>query len=112
MFDRNDRALSILTGAVADFIRSESNASPLITVTRVTTSPDFHEAMIFVTVYPDDKETEVINFLKRKGSDLRDYVKKHARLRSIPFFSFEIDYGERNRQHIDELVHDIEEEKK
>ena len=107
MFDRNERALSVLQTVVADFIRSESNSSPLITVTKISTSPDFREAKIFVTVYPDSKEEEVIIFLKRKGSDLRDYIKSHARLRSIPFFEFLIDYGERNRQHIDKVAEEI-----
>ncbi len=112
MFDRNDRARSILTTLVADFIRQESNTTPLITVTNLVASPDFHEVTIFVTVYPSGREDESLIFLKRKGSDLRDYIKKNGRLRSIPFFDFAIDYGDKNRLNIDEISHTIDKEEK
>ncbi len=107
-FDRNERARSVLTSLVASFIREESNSNPLITVTSIETSADFHEATIFVTVYPSDKEEASLIFLKRKGSDMRSYITKHSRLRSIPFFHYAIDGGEQNRQHIDEVVKRIE----
>lgn len=112
MFDRNERARSVLTTLVADFIRNESNSSPLITVTRLEASPDFHRVDIFVTVYPSGREEESLIFLKRKGSDLRDYIKKNGRLRAIPFFDFVIDYGDKNRLNIDEIAHEIDKEEK
>ncbi len=111
-FDRNERARSVLTSLVAAFIREESNSTPLITVTSIATSTDFHEATIFVTVYPSDKEEASLIFLKRKGGDMRSYITKHSRLRSIPFFHFAIDGGELNRQHIDEVAKRIEGEEK
>ena len=33
-------------------------------------------------------------------------MKKKVRLAILPFIAFEIDYGERNRQRLDELSHE------
>ena len=41
-------------------------------------------------------------------SSFRSYVKKHARLKMIPHIEFAVDFGERHRQHIDDVVLDIE----
>lgn len=101
MHDRHDRVSSLLKRLAADFLRIEANTDPLITITRVTISPDYKRATVFITTYPDDKEEAGLIFMKRKGSDLRTYFKKHGKLKSIPHLDFSIDYGERHRQHID-----------
>jgi ribosome-binding factor A len=108
-FDRNERAISVLTSLVANFVREEANTDPLITVTRIDASPDMRRAIVMITAYPTKRENDAVIFMKRKGTELREYVKKHGRLRTIPHFEFMIDYGERNRQHVDEVAHRIEE---
>jgi ribosome-binding factor A len=107
-FDRNERALSVLTGLVADFVRQEANTNPLITVTRIDTSPDMKRAVVMITAYPTEREEAAVIFMKRKGTELRDHIKKNSRLRHIPHFEFMLDYGERNRQHVDEVAKRIE----
>lgn len=110
-FDRNERAKSILTAVVATFIREESNPNPLITVTNLSVSPSGREMTVFFTTIPEAGENDALIFLKRKGSELRDYIKKNARVQHIPNISFAIDYGERHRQHIDEITQNIEKDK-
>ena len=110
-FDRHDKAKSLYMEVVASFIREEANANPLITVTNVIVSPSYQDIKVFITTIPDGKEEDALVFLKRKGSDLRSYIKKHSRLRFIPHIDFEVDYGERHRQHIDEVVRKIEDRK-
>ncbi len=111
-FDRHDRAKSVLMEVVATFIRNEANQNPLITVTNLRVSPDSKNLTVLFTTIPDGGEGDALIFLKRKGRDLRTYIKKHSRLRVIPNVDFEIDWGERHRQHIDEITHKIEGEKK
>lgn len=110
-FDRHDRATSIIKELAAAYIQSESNTNPLITVTNVTISPDYKEATIMVTTIPDGKENDALIFLQRKGGEMRGYITKNSRFRSIPHLNFAVDYGERHRQHIDDVVRGIEEEK-
>lgn len=110
MSDRSERALAILQSLAASFILEEANTSPLITVTRVTASRDFRNATVYVTCIPDDEDEAVISFLKRRGSDFREFIKERGRLKRIPFFDFAIDYGEKNRQHLDEVARRVEDE--
>ncbi len=102
MYERNDRALSILQELAATFIREEANTNPLITVTRVEASSDFNHATIMVSVFPEAQEKDALIFLKRKGAEFRDFVKKNGRFKYIPFFEFSIDFGEKNRRDLDE----------
>lgn len=59
---------------------------------------------IFITVLPENKEDAAINFAKRMRSELRHFVMKRLPVKVIPFFEVEIDFGEKNRLHVDELL--------
>lgn len=98
-FDRHHRVESLLQELTAKFVVSEANPNPLITITRVTISPDYKNATVFFTTIPEDREQDALIFLKRSGSLLRDYIKKHGGLKHIPNFNFLIDGEERVRQH-------------
>lgn len=111
-FDRHERVAAQLKDFAAKFIAEEANTNPLITVMRVAISPDYRQATIFVTTIPDEKENDALIFLQRKGSELRRYIGKHSKMKILPHLEFAIDYGERHRQHMDEVVRDIEDEKK
>jgi len=110
-FAREDRVHSLLLAVVTEFIRNEANTDPLITVTRITTSPDYKKATVYFTTIPDGRDEDALIFLKRHGGALRAFVKKKSNLKTLPFFEFAIDAGERHRQHIDEVVRDIGDKK-
>lgn len=57
-----------------------------------------------MTVLPEDKEQAALDFARRMRTEMRRYVMKRLPVKVIPFFEIEIDYGEKNRQHIDELL--------
>lgn len=108
MFDRHQRVESLIRELVASYIQHEANTDPLITVTRVSSSPDYRRMTVFFTTIPEGKEEDAMIFLKRTGGDLRSYVKKKSNLKIIPFLEFSVDYGERHRQNIDEIAREIE----
>jgi ribosome-binding factor A len=107
-FDRHDRVRSLLTELIAGFIREEANTDPLITVTHIDIAPNYRNATVYFTTIPNGGENDALIFLKRKGGELRHYVMKHSNFKVIPYFTFEVDYGERNRQHIDDVARRIE----
>jgi ribosome-binding factor A len=100
---RREKMLQHIKDLAAMFLRDESDRSTLITVTSADISPDFKRATVFVSVYPHEKESAAISFLKRRRGDLREYVRSHAIMKQLPSFDFEIDKGEQNRQRIDEI---------
>jgi ribosome-binding factor A len=91
-------------GIAQDFFQRESSGASMITVTRTDISRDMKHGTIFITVLPENKEDAAINFAKRMRSELRHYVMKRLPVKVIPFFEVEIDYGEKNRLHVDELL--------
>jgi len=100
---RQDKMRSFLRSIAADFFTRESGMNSLITVTDATISPDFKYGTIYITTFPTSEEEKALDFAKRKRSDLREYIKGHARLKALPVLEIKIDEGERNRQRIDEL---------
>ena len=100
---RGERLTEYVKEYISEFISRESNHSSLITVTRVNLDNSLKNGQVLISVYPEDKEEEVLNFLKRRRSDIREYLKKNVRTRVIPFIDFLVDKGEKNRQRIDEL---------
>lgn len=109
--DRKTKLTGLLKELVATFIQHEANTNPLITITNVDLAPDLRRAIIFFTTIPDGREKDALIFLKRSGSNLRDYLKQKARIKNIPHLEFMVDAGERHRQHMDELVREIETKK-
>lgn len=100
---KDTKKLEMLTHLAAQFISREAGRSTLITATRTDLSPDGKHATIFVSVYPTDDGEHAITFLMRHKDDFRTYLKSHARFPVLPYITFEIDYGELNRQRLDEL---------
>lgn len=93
----------VIKKAATRFLLEEASGSSLITVTNVSVTPRFEHATVFFTVFPTDKEKTALEFAKRKRSEFKEYLKSETRISRIPFIDFEIDYGEKNRQRIDEI---------
>lgn len=111
MTDRHVRVVSLIQELAATFIQHEANTDPLITITRVDLSPDFKRSTIFFTTIPEEKENDALIFLQRSASELRRFIKQKSNLKFIPHIDVAIDYGERHRQHIDDISRDIQGEK-
>lgn len=88
----------------AEFVSRESNRQSLITITGVRTFDANKNATVYFTVLPENQEEAALEFLKRQRSAFREYVKEKAPLGRVPFFDFQIDLGEKNRQRIEEII--------
>ena len=102
--ERNIKVANQIKELAAEFLGRENNRTSLITVISCNTSPDLKKATIFITVLPNKKEHDALDFSKRKRPEMRDYLKKKMNLKVIPFLDIRIDDGEKNRQKIDELL--------
>lgn len=93
----------ILHRLAAEFIRDNTTQSSLLTITRVELSPTGKEAKIYFTTFPDSQEDTALKFLMRKTPEFKKYVRDKSSIGLVPHIDFKIDYGERNRQRLDEL---------
>ena len=100
---RQNQISAQLKELAAMFFERESSGMSMITVTNVNISPDLKYCTLFISVIPDTKEDAALDFAKRMLPDLRTMVKKKLRTNVFPFFSVELDYGEKNRQRIDNI---------
>lgn len=100
---KKEKISEVLHRLAAEFVRGESTGVSLITVTRVEMSKSGKEAKIFFTTLPTEQEETAYKFLTRKTPDFKHYVREHSKIGILPHLDFHIDYGERNRQRLDEL---------
>ena len=99
------RALSLIQKLAAEFIEREINpANTLTTVTRLEINPSFKEVRIFVSVWPEAKESGVMGALFRAKKDFYEYMKENFKIKYMPSFEFRLDEGERARQRIEEIL--------
>jgi|SRR6185369_17934997 len=105
--NRDQKLKDVIKTAAAEFLQRESNYTSILTVTDISLSEKGNQATIFFTVLPEDKEKGALDFVKRKRAEFREFFKGKARMRALPFFDFEIDKGEKNRQKIDEIARSV-----
>jgi len=104
---KDGRKETLLRECAADYISKESNRTSLITVTGARFLSEGNRAEVMVTVLPDNQQAAALDFLNRHKEGFRDYLKKHAAFKRLPFVSFALDIGEKHRQRIDELSEDL-----
>jgi ribosome-binding factor A len=100
---KRERTGEVLHRLAAKFILENSGKTSLVTVTRVELSPTGKESKIFFTTLPEDQEDTVLKFLERKTQEFKRYVRDESRIGFVPHIDFKIDYGERNRQRLDQI---------
>lgn len=97
----------IIHRLASKFVLEEASKSSLLTITRVEMSPTGKEARIYFTTLPESEEDTALKFLERKTPEFKRYIRDESRIGIIPHIDFKIDYGERNRQRLDELGKEI-----
>lgn len=85
---RDEKVVSAITSAAAEFINRESNRRSLITVTRVEIEEGGKTARIFVSVMPEEQTHAVADFLSRQRDEFSTFLKKKVRLHTIPRVTF------------------------
>lgn len=85
------------------YISREANRTSLITVTRTLALNKGRKVVVYFTVLPDSEEQPALEFLTRKRSDFRKFITEQKIVGFAPAIEFQIDFGEKNRQRIDEL---------
>jgi len=102
---RQTKVAEELAHHAADFLaRTIKAGGALVTVTRANVAPNLRNLTVFVSVLPKSHEEESMKSLKRLRTDFHDYLKAKTVMRDVPTVDFQLDFGEENRQRIDELT--------
>jgi len=101
---RIEKVKSLLQREISQILLKEIEfPGSLVTVTGVSLTPDFSKAKVLITVFPEQKEKDVLKKLKEESSFIRFTLGKKLTLKPIPKISFEIDEGAKNLYLIDKF---------
>lgn len=100
---KQERLNALLRNLASSFIRTEIGTEAMVTVMRSETSKDLRFAKIFISVFPEEKEKEIIALLKKKSFQLHNYLKSQLRIKFLPQVSFEIDKAIKLERKIEEI---------
>lgn len=109
MSNRMDRADAQIQKAVADIISGLKDPrlnSEIITVTDVSTSPDFTYTKIMVSILSDDTENkkQILKLLQKSSGFIKRELGKKLSMPNIPYIKFVIDNGYIYSKRIDEIL--------
>ena len=104
---KKEKMSEILRHLAAEFVVREATPASLITITRVALNQSGKVAEVFFTTIPEAQEDTALKFLERKGSEFMYYVREKSKIGIVPQLRFKIDYGERNRQRLDEIGREL-----
>jgi ribosome-binding factor A len=90
--------------AVSERLNQLSNHQTLITLTRGVWSKDKKVLTILVSVLPEQRTAEVLEFLMRNKDELRGALFNTLKLARVPYLLFENDEGEDNLQSVHEAL--------
>ncbi|MEA3452757.1 MAG: 30S ribosome-binding factor RbfA [Patescibacteria group bacterium] len=79
----------------------------LVTVTRVDISPELSGAKIFISVMPEEKRKEVLDFLKKDIYHIQQELNKRLYLKKIPRIVFYEESKVEEAARIEELISKI-----
>ena len=94
---------------LAEIIRSKGMAAfggAMVTVSEVRISPDLSVAKVYVSIFPSEKQSEVMGSLQDQNRLLRGELgrKVGKQLRIVPELVFYLDTSIDYAEHIDELL--------
>lgn len=84
---------------------SDPRIEGLVSVTRVTVSPDLHDAQVFVTVLPARHQRRTIYGLQHAAVHIHARVMKEVALKKVPHLDFRPDDTLKQQAEVDAAIH-------
>lgn len=90
------------------FLRElEISRDCLITITAVKTSPDLHDAIVWVSVLPETESPRVFKALARKKGEIQKILHSRLVMKPLPKLEFRADTTEVEASHIERLLDNL-----
>ncbi len=113
---RVDRLNSLLKEVISEVIRLDvrnPHVHAILTVTRVSITPDLHHAKVFISVIGSEQEkAETIAALQSAAGFIAVNASKEVTMRFFPALTFELDDSVEKHMRIEEVLSKIETERK
>ncbi len=111
MSRRTERINNLIRQEISELLQREMRdprLAGLVTITRVTTSPDLHHAKVYVSVIGTKKnELEVIQALTSASGFLRKELGRRVRIKTVPELAFAYDEVVAQASHVLQLIEEV-----
>ena len=104
MKHRVERINSLIKEEFGKIIAKELEFPTLTTLTEVSVSKDFHQAVIKFSVIPSEKSGAVLKILNQNLRHLQYLLMKKINIKPMPRINFEIDYGLEKAAEVEKLL--------
>lgn len=81
----------------------------LVTILKAKVTANTAHASFVISVFPEEREQEALDILKRENHVLKEGLAQHLRLRRIPRLHFKLDRTEAHAAEIEEALHELKE---
>lgn len=107
---RIEKINQLLKEVVSDilFRNVDISRENLITISRVETSKDLKNSTIYLTVFPENKEIDVIGQIGRQIYEIQKTLNRTLRTKPVPRVRFEIDKLAKAEQKVYEALEESE----
>ncbi len=110
MGEKTEKLNEVVKNELSKIIAKEIDLPPgvFLTITEAETSEDSSESKIFISVFPENKISEVLKILNREIYGLQQILNKRIKIRFVPKIRFLEDKRLKEAQKIDTLLESIE----
>lgn len=106
MSNRIEKVNSLLEQEIGKILLRDFTVSPniLITITRVETTGNLIEAKVYISIFPDEKSTSIMQALDKSIYDIQHKINRTLRMRPIPKIIFVRDKEISKAAKVEELL--------
>jgi len=106
MKHRVERVNNLIREELSKIIAKELEFPALVTLTGVSVSDNFAQAVVGFSVLPSDKSDEILKILNKNLRHLQYLLMKKINIKPMPRISFEIDRGLEKAAEVEKLLLD------
>jgi len=88
---KKEKLVSLMNEVASSFVRFEVDPNAMVTVTRTELSEDSRTVKFLVSIFPKNKEREILTRLNKKNSVFKNYLKTKTRMKFLPSAFFDLD---------------------
>lgn len=101
---REERVESIVAEVISGILLREMEFSALVTVTSAELAKDGIHARVKVSVYPLEKEKDVMRVLGKSRNYLQHCFEEKVHMKPMPQIMFAIDRGPEEAAHVEKIL--------
>lgn len=105
---RLKRVNELIKQEVGKIIQKEIHIGDyLVTIIDVESSADLNHAVIKISILPENKEKQALEFLKKNAGYIQKILNKKLTMKFVPRISFAIDKGVKSADRVDIILEKI-----